>query len=57
MYNGNCALKLDACPNAAKSKIEIQSQVISMWLTKNQSRPVSNGATDPVVMACMSPYG
>ena len=35
MYNGNCALKLDSSKEDVEKKMEINPNVVNMWLSSN----------------------
>lgn len=38
MYNGNCALKIDSSQINTEKKMEINPEVVNMWLSSNLKR-------------------
>lgn len=38
MYNGNCALKIDSPLEDVEKKMEINPDVVNMWLSSNLKR-------------------
>lgn len=57
MFDNRSRIKLSTCNSKKKSEMEIQQDVVELWLEKNQIKVTPHDIKPNIVKACAQWYG